>query len=183
MQQQTGLSQESPVSVLLPVEQTMSLLDISILTVLGLGGLRGLLRGLIKEAAALTALALGGWLAFQFHEKAAIFLYSLVPPVAARMITFVLLLILVGLAAHLLGNMLTSLIRLALLGWVNRLGGMALGCLEGALVLGMFFYAVIAVPFSFPFKETVQKHQIAHMFAQLGGAALDRAKALHQPTQ
>lgn len=159
----------------------MSLLDISILTVLGLGGLRGLLRGLIKEAAALAALILGGWLAFRFHEKVAVLLHSLVPPVAARMIAFVLLLILVGLAAHLLGNLLTSLIKLALLGWVNRLGGMALGCLEGALALGMLFYAVIAVPFSFPFKETVQKHPIAHTFAQFGGAALDQAKSLRQP--
>jgi len=160
----------------------MSLLDISILTVLGLGGLRGLLRGLIKEAAALTALILGGWLAYRFHEKAAVLLYSLVPPVAARMIAFMLLLILVGLAAHVLGNLLTSLIKLALLGWVNRLGGLALGCVEGAMVLGMLFYAVIAVPFSFPFKDTLQKHPVAHVLAQFGGAALDQAKALRQVT-
>jgi len=160
----------------------MSLLDISILTVLGLGGLRGLLRGLIKEAAALTALILGGWMAYRFHEKAAVLLHSLVPPVAARMIAFVLLLILVGLAAHLLGNLLTSLIKLALLGWVNRLGGLALGCIEGALVLGMLFYAVIAVPFSFPLKETLQKHHVAQVLAQFGGTALDQAKALRQVT-
>jgi membrane protein required for colicin V production len=160
----------------------MSLLDISILTVLGLGGLRGLLRGLFKEAAALTALILGGWLAFRLYERVAVLLHSLVPPVAARMIAFVLLLILVGLAAHLLGNLLTGLIKLALLGWVNRLGGMALGCFEGALVLGMLFYAVIAVPFSFPLKETVQRHQIAHALAQMGGAALDQAKTLRQST-
>lgn len=160
----------------------MSLLDIVILTVLALGALRGLLRGLIKEAAALTALLMGGWLAFRYHEKAAVLLHDILPPVAARMIAFVLLLILVGLIAHLLGNLLTSLIKLALLGWVNRLGGIAVGCLEGALVLGMFFYAVVAVPFSFPFKETVQKHHFAHQLAKLGGATLDRAKTLRQQT-
>ncbi|ACD94738.1 CvpA family protein [Trichlorobacter lovleyi] len=158
----------------------MSLLDIAILAVLALGALRGLLRGLIKEAAALTALLLGGWLAFRYHEKAAVLLHGMLPPVAARMVAFILLLILVGLAAHLLGNLLTGLVRLALLGWVNRLGGMVLGCLEGALVLGMFFYAVVAVPFSFPFKETVQKHPFAHPLASFGGSTLDRAKTLRQ---
>lgn len=135
----------------------MSLLDIAILAVLALGALRGLLRGLIKEAAALTALLLGGWLAFRYHEKAAVLLHGMLPPVAARMVAFILL-----------------------LGWVNRLGGMVLGCLEGALVLGMFFYAVVAVPFSFPFKETVQKHPFAHPLASFGGSTLDRAKTLRQ---
>jgi membrane protein required for colicin V production len=158
----------------------MNLLDTSILTILALGGLRGVLRGLLKEIAALTTLLLGGWLAFRFHEKAAVFLYGMVPPVAARMITFVALLILVGLAAHLLGNLLTSLLKLAMLGWVNRLAGLALGCLEAALVAGMFFYALIAVPFSFPFKQTVQKHNYAMLLAQFGGTVLDQAKALRQ---
>jgi len=160
----------------------MSVLDISILTVLGLGGLRGLLRGMIKEAAALTALLLGGWLAFGFHEKAALLLHGMVPPPAARMIAFVVLLVLVGLVAHLVGNLLTSLVKLALLGWVNRLGGMLFGAVEGALVLGMFFYAVIAVPFVFPLKETVQKHTFAHALATFGGTALDKAKALNKQT-
>jgi membrane protein required for colicin V production len=160
----------------------MNVLDISILTVLALGGLRGLLRGLIKEAAALTALLLGGWLAFRFHEKAALLLQGMVPPPVARMVAFVVLLILVGLVAHLVGNLLTSLVRLALLGWVNRVGGLVLGGVEGALVLGMLFYAVIAVPFAFPFKETVQNHHFAHALAQFGGIALDKAKALNKPT-
>ncbi|MCE1225040.1 MAG: CvpA family protein [Geobacteraceae bacterium] len=160
----------------------MSLLDITILTVLALGALRGLLRGLVKEVAALTALLLGGWMAFRFHEKAAVLLQGMVPPVAARMIAFVVLLILVGLAAHLLGNLLTSLMKLALLGWVNRLGGMALGCLEAALILGMFFYAVLSIPFAFQFKETVQKHSFALPLAQFGGTAIDRAKTFRQQT-
>ena len=49
----------------------MNQLDIVIMAVLALMGLRGLLRGLIKEVAALTALVLGGWLAYRFHDTAA----------------------------------------------------------------------------------------------------------------
>lgn len=158
----------------------MSLLDISILTVCALGGLRGVLRGLIKEAAALLALILGGWIAYRFHPQAAHLLAGLLPPTAARMVAFVVLLILVGLAAHLLGNLLTGLMKLALLGWVNRLGGLLLGCVEGGLLLGMLFYAVLAIPLPFAFKTTIQQHPVALQLARYGGMALDRAKTLRQ---
>ncbi len=158
----------------------MSQLDIVILSILALGGLRGLLRGLIKEAATLAAFVLGGWLAFRLHEQAALLLSPMVPLAAARMIAFVTLLILVGLASHLLSNLLTRLVSLALLGWVNRVGGLLLGGLEGALVLGMVFYALLTVPLSFPFKESIRQHAFAAQLAQLGGTALDQAKSLKQ---
>ena len=156
----------------------MSLLNLSIMTVLALMGLRGLLRGLIKEVAALTALILGGWLAYRFHGAVAVPFTVLMPAPAAEVLAFVLLLVLVGLGAHLLGNLLTGLVRLALLGWVNRLGGIAVGVLEGALILGMVFYAIVAIPFPLQFKETIKRHTIAAPLAAFGGAMLDRAKTL-----
>jgi len=160
----------------------MSLLDITIMVVLALMGLRGLLRGLIKEMAALTALVLGGWLAYRYHSVAAAPLKTLLPAAAAEVAAFVLLLILVGLAAHLLGNLLTSLVKLALLGWVNRMGGIAVGLLEGSLLLGMVLYAIIAIPFPFQLKETVTNHPVAAKLATFGGTMLDRARALRQTT-
>lgn len=160
----------------------MSLLDITIMVVLALMGLRGLLRGLIKEVAALTALVLGGWLAYRYHAVAATPLKPLLPTAAAEVVAFVLLLILVGLAAHLLGNLLTGLIKLALLGWVNRLGGVALGLVEGSLILGMVLYAIVAIPFPFQLKETVKNHPVAAKLATFGGTMLDRAKTLRQTT-
>ncbi|MGB4600015.1 MAG: CvpA family protein [Trichlorobacter sp.] len=159
----------------------MNLLDISIMIVLALMGLRGLLRGLIKEVAALTALILGGWLAYRYHSVAAGPLKTLLPAAAAEVVAFVLLLILVGLCAHLLGNLLTGLIKLALLGWVNRLGGVVVGLLEGSLILGMIFYAIVAIPFPLQLKETIKKHSVAAPLATFGGTMLDRAKAL-RPT-
>lgn len=160
----------------------MSLLDLFIMTVLALMGLRGLLRGLIKEVAALTALILGGWLAYRFHGAVAVPFKTVMPAPMAEVVAFVLLLVLVGLGAHLLGNLLTSLVRLALLGWVNRLGGVAVGVLEGALVLGMIFYVITAIPFPLQIKETIKKHRVAAPLASFGGGILDRAKALRPTT-
>ena len=156
----------------------MRLLTIVILAVLALGSLRGLLRGLIKEVASVTAIVLGGWLAYRFHEAAAAPLTALMPLHAARIVAFVGLLLAVGLCAHLIGNLLTGLMKLALLGWVNRIGGLALGFMEGALVLGMVFYAIVSIPFTFPLKEQIRQDRYAAQLAQFGGMALDRAKAL-----
>lgn len=156
----------------------MSLLTITMLAVLAFGSLRGLLRGLIKEVASVTAFVLGGWLAYRFHEAVAIPLTSLMPLHAARIVAFVGLLLAVGLSAHLIGNLLTGLMKLALLGWVNRVGGLVLGFMEGALVLGMILYSIIAIPFSFPLKEQIRQDTHAALLARFGGIALDQAKSL-----
>ncbi len=156
----------------------MSLLTITMLAVLALGSLRGLLRGLIKEIASVTAFVLGGWLAYRFHEAAAVPLISLMPLHVARVVAFVGLLLAVGVSAHLIGNLLTGLMKLALLGWVNRLGGLALGFLEGALLLGMVLYAIISIPLAFKLKEQIRQDTHAVLLARFGGMALDQAKAL-----
>jgi len=96
----------------------------------------------------------------------------------ARVVAFVGLLLAVGVSAHLIGNLLTGLIKLAFLGWVNRLGGLVLGFLEGALLLGMVLYAIVSVPFSFKFKEQIRQNTNAVLLARFGGMALDQAKAL-----
>lgn len=159
----------------------MTMLDTAMLTILGLGGLRGLLRGLVREAASLTALIAGGWLAFRYYEQAAGLLTGLLPPTAAYMGAFLALLLLTGLTAHLLGTLLTQLMTLALLGWLNRLAGFVVGCLEGALIMGMFFHAVLSTPLPFSLKTTVQAHHGAVKLAGLSGMLLERAKSLQRP--
>ncbi len=158
----------------------MSLLDIAILAVLALGALRGLLRGLIKEAAALTALLLGGWLAFRYHEKAAVLLHGMLPPVAARMVAFVLLLILVGLAAHLLGNLLTGLVRLALLGWVKPPWRNGAGLPRRGIGAGNVFLRCCCRTLFLPVQGNRSKTPLCPSVGKLWRLTLDRAKTLRQ---
>ena len=156
----------------------MTLRDISISAVFVIFGLRGLFRWLIREAASITAILLGGWLAYRFHEPAAVVFAGALPVSAARVVSFILLLLIAGLASHLIGNLLEKVVKLALLGWVNRAAGIFLGLLEGGLLLAMVFYAVTAVPFRFQLKESIEKHGVATQLAQFGGILLDRAKSL-----
>ncbi len=159
----------------------MNLIDSIVIAIVALAAVRGLLRGLIKEAATLTTFVLGSWLAYRLYEKAALLLDGLIPLPAARIIMFAALLIGVGLIAHLVGNLLTGLVNLALLGWVNRLGGLLLGGVEGAVILGMLMYAISAIPFTFPLKQQLQEHPHARMLVTLGASVLDHAKTLKQP--
>lgn len=156
----------------------MSLLTIAMLAVLTLGGLRGLLKGLIKEIASLTAVVAGGWLAYHHHEAMALPISEFMPLHAARITAFIGLLLTTGICAHLLGNLLTTLMKLALLGWVNRLGGLIIGCLEGALVLGMLLHAVVSAPLKLPIKEQIKNDFHATALANLGATVLQQTKAL-----
>lgn len=160
----------------------MNLLDIIIIALLVVLGLRGLLRGLIKEAAALVALVAGGWLAYRFHGVVAGPLRDIfkLPAVAADITGFVLLLVLVGLAAHFGGNLLTKLVSLALLGWVNRVGGLCLGLAEAALVLGMAFYAVLAIPIPNKAADSIKNHKFANPLSSLGSVVLDKARSMQK---
>jgi membrane protein required for colicin V production len=160
----------------------MNLLDIIIIALLATLGLRGLLRGLIKEAAALVALVAGGWLAYKFHGVVATPLRDMfnMPAVAADIAGFVILLLLVGLLAHFGGNLLTSLIKLALLGWVNRIGGLCLGLVEACLVLGMAFYAITAIPVQNKASDAIRSHTVANKLAKWGGVILDRARSIQK---
>jgi membrane protein required for colicin V production len=125
---------------------------------------------------------LGGWMAFRFHEKAAVLLSWCDTTGGCRMIAFVTLLILVGLAAHLLGNLLTNLVSLALLGWVNRIGGMVLGCLEGSTWPWHVFLRRCHDTVFLSVQGDGTKTSIARPLAQLGGTAIDQPRVLRQTT-
>ncbi len=158
----------------------MNLLDFGILLVLMLGAARGLLRGLIKETATFSALLLGGWLAFKFYEKVALLIPFGMPQSVSRILAFTALLVLVGLIAHLASNLLAGIVKLALLGWVDRLGGMLLGVAEGGFVLGLFFYTILSVPYSFQLKENVKKHPLTLPLAHFTGTVIDRTRTITQ---
>lgn len=160
----------------------MNLLDIIIIALIVTLALRGLLRGLVKEAAALVALVAGGWLAYRFHGIIAAPLRDLfkMPAVLADITGFVVLLLLVGLLAHFGGNLLTEMIKLALLGWVNRIGGLCLGIVEACLVLGMAFYAITAIPLQNRASDAIRSHTAANKLAQWGGVILDRARSMQK---
>ena len=152
----------------------MNPFDIIILAVLSIFALKGLVRGLVNEAASLTGLVLGGWLAYHYYPALSVPVRNVlhVPAHISAFLAFMLLLILTGIAAHILGNIITTAVRVVMLGSLNRLGGLLIGAAEGTLLLSMLFCIGTASFMPVQLKQKIHATASAEMFVQTGDKIL-----------
>ncbi len=113
----------------------MNNLDILLLLVAGLSVVAGLMKGLIREVFSLAGVLLGIILALIFSPQLSVFLGRWIPYEnaaygAALFVIFTLTIV----AATLLSHVLTKVIEVASLGFVNRLLGGLFGAVRGALI-------------------------------------------------
>jgi membrane protein required for colicin V production len=148
----------------------MNILDIIILVVLAIFAIKGLVRGLVNEAASLTGLLLGGWLAYRYYQTLAAPLQGILhfPSHVSAFLAFMLILVLTGVIVHIIGNILTAAIRVVMLGSLNRLGGLLLGISEGVLLLSMLFYIGTTGFMPADLKNKIRNTQSAGFFAYTG---------------
>ena len=119
----------------------MNWLDIVILLVIIIATFLGLWIGLIRAALFLVGIIVGVFLAGRYYLPLSQHLSFIGDEGIARVAAFAIILVGVILVALLLAWLLSRLTSLALLGWVNRLGGAVFGLLLGALFCG----AVLAI--------------------------------------
>lgn len=152
----------------------MNFLDIVILVVLFFFALKGLLRGLVNEASSLAGLVLGGWLAYRYYPVLAAPLKNIlhIPEHIAAFLAFMFLLMLSGLIAHILGNIITTALRVVMLGSLNRLGGVLIGVAEGTLLLSMIFCIGTAGFMPLKLKQKIRTTESANLFAKIGDTIL-----------
>ena len=152
----------------------MNLLDIIILAVLAVFALKGLFRGLVNEAASLGGIILGGWLAYRYYPALSVPIRNILhaPAHVSAFLAFMLLLIVTGVAAHILGNIITTAVRVVMLGSLNRLGGLLIGATEGALLLSMLFCIATSGFMPAQLKQKIHTSGSAEMFAQIGNKIL-----------
>jgi membrane protein required for colicin V production len=113
----------------------MNNLDVLLLLIVGLSVLAGLMKGLIREVFSLAGVLLGIILALVFSPQLSVFLQRWIPYEnaaygAALFVIFSLTLV----AATLIAHLLTKVVEVASLGFMNRLLGGAFGILRGALI-------------------------------------------------
>ena len=137
----------------------MATLDIILLICLVPFLVRGLTKGFTAQLIALASVILGVWLSFKFTDLVCTWLepYLEVSPQVLHIIAFLLILVAVILGLHLLGKMIRGLIKLVMLGWLDRLLGLVLALATGALVLGLLVLLVdtLNVRFGFIKEETL----------------------------
>jgi len=104
----------------------------------------GLKDGFIKQLVALAAIILGIYLSMRFSDAVAARIAEKVSwePFWIKAISFVAIFIVVALVLNLLGKLLEKVFKIAMLGWLNRLLGLALALVAGALIIGTLIYMV-----------------------------------------
>jgi membrane protein required for colicin V production len=108
----------------------MIFIDIILGALLVYGLIRGLKNGLIIEFASLISLFLGIYLAVKFSS-------ILGDSKTAKVIGFIIILVLVLIGIQLLAKALSKIVNAMLLGGFNKIGGAILGTLRMALFLGV----------------------------------------------
>jgi len=107
--------------------------DIVIIIYLVVSLIGGLTQGLIKAVLSLVGIILGILLASNFYEQLGGVLGFISNPDIANIAAFIIILLVVMIAAAIIAKILHSFIKMIMLGWVDKLGGAVFGLLMGAL--------------------------------------------------
>lgn len=139
----------------------MGWLDIVIIVVLVITALIGFKRGLTKTVLPLAGIILGLFLAGRFCGPMAGWLSSwLESPNQSTIVAFAVIFILVTVVALALSSLMNRLLRLMLLGWVDKLGGAVFGLAIGGLIPAILLAVITRSNFS-GVEDTVRDSSVA----------------------
>ena len=117
----------------------MSILDIILLVCFIPAVIRGISKGFVEQLIALLSIIVGAWVAYHFggtlSEWAAGYLQ--VNEKVLNIVCFTLIIIVAVVILFLVGKLITGVIKIVMLGWLNRLLGLVFALLKAALVLGL----------------------------------------------
>ena len=124
--------------------RNMEVMDIIILVLIGVGVVHGLLKGSIKELAAVVGFVAGLLLARALFGTLA---EQLAPALGtsitiAQILSFILIWVAVPIGCSLIASVLTKALNVINLGWLNRLLGAMLGAVKVMLLVGLGIYVL-----------------------------------------
>ncbi len=139
----------------------MNWLDIVITIFLAVTTVSGLINGLIRSVIPLLGIILGVVLAGRFYGSMGNWLSHWIKnPDHAEIAAFIIILILVILVALILASASSKLLSSLHLGWIDRLGGAAVGFIIGGFTCGAFLTLVAKYNVS-DIKTTIQASSVA----------------------
>ena len=135
----------------------MNWLEIVILVPIAINAFVGFGKGLIKMVLSLVGVILGVFLAGQFYDTVGSWLGFFGNEDISNALGFILILGVVMVVAELLGTVIKKMVSIVLLGWVDRLGGAALGAFIGVI----FVSAALAIWAKFFGSDAISESAIA----------------------
>lgn len=123
----------------------MNPFDILVVIIVGYGLVRGLFRGLVKEVASIIGVLGGFYLAFSYYRNLGAYLgwvtsnenYQLI--IGFLIIFCGVLIVVAGLAM-----IIKYLLKIAFMGWADRVGGVVFGLVKGVLIVSILFLMLTA---------------------------------------
>ena len=134
----------------------MNTLDVILLLCFLPGILRGFSKGLLSQVLSLAGIIVSVWMAFRFMNLLCAWLqgYLDVSETVLNVVSFAVILVVVSLGVALLAKLLTKVVELAMLGWLNKLLGAVLSVGVTALVLGVLIVLVDTLQHRFGLIKT-----------------------------
>lgn len=122
-------------------------MDIILLLCLVPAVVSGIRKGLISQIVGLVAIVLGVWLAFHFSTPVGEWVkgWLAASENGIKAVSFLLIFIAAGIGLRLLGKLLEGILKLVMLGWVNRLLGVVFALVKYLLIMGVVVIAFDAL--------------------------------------
>ena len=118
----------------------MNLLDLIVSTILLLASIRGFRKGLVIEAASFLSIFFGilGGVKFSKFASDIISSFFSLNPTLIKVIAFIIVFLICVRLTSLIANIITKIIKLALLGIINRILGALFGVIKWGIFLSFF---------------------------------------------
>lgn len=117
----------------------MAILDIVLLLCFVPAIVTGISKGLVRQVVDLLALIVGAWAAFHFYSSVAQWLgqYIHIDGMLLQIFGFILIILLVSLVFGLIGRLITRILKIVCMGWLNVVLGLIFSIFKTIFVLGL----------------------------------------------
>jgi membrane protein required for colicin V production len=137
----------------------MNSLDIGILSVAAIFFIRGIFRGFVYELITVIGLILGYIISITYLSLLAGFILTFFPSIPqsiVNIVSFFILFVGTNLILRLVANLLTKTLKIAMLGWLNRLLGGCTGMLKSLIIMSIMVFVINLIPFSSSLLEKIE---------------------------
>ena len=123
----------------------MNLLDIFIIIVIAYCLIRGIFRGLIKEVSAIIGVFAGFYAAYTYYPVVAKLLSPWISNTAyLNILSFLIIFCLLFILISIVGIIIKYILKVAFLGWVDRICGAGFGFVKGILIVSIVLMTLTA---------------------------------------
>ena len=143
---------------------------------------KGLSKGLVKQVVALLSIFVGAWCAFHFSALLTDWLSTFVHGnrQTLQIASFIIIVIAVILVLTVIGNLIAGALRIASLGWLDKVLGLVFAILKTAMLLGLgiMVFEAINSAYSLVAPENLEDGKVYKLLKDFGAFVFPYLKNL-----